>query len=171
MVTHDIDEALKLGDQIVVLKEGGILAQIGSPAELLANPADQFVADFLGESRGYHALNFERISDLAPERTPSAQLGEPVAAPDGAWVVICDAFEKPIAWARAENGIAAADGLSPATPVSQDHGSHRELLDAALSSPAGRAVLVDGAGGYVGTLGSDAVIRSAVDALAEERQI
>ncbi|WP_053384758.1 ABC transporter ATP-binding protein [Leucobacter celer] len=171
MVTHDIDEALKLGDQIVVLKEGGILAQIGSPAELLANPADQFVADFLGESRGYHALNFERISDLAPERTPSAQLGEPVAAPDGAWVVICDAFEKPIAWARAENGIAAADGLSPATPVSHDHGSHRELLDAALSSPAGRAVLVDGAGGYVGTLGSDAVIRSAVDALAEERQI
>ncbi|WP_449283753.1 ABC transporter ATP-binding protein [Leucobacter sp.] len=170
MVTHDIDEALKLGDQIVVLKEGGILAQIGSPAELLANPADRFVADFLGESRGYHALNFELISGLVPERTPSTQPGEAVAAPDEAWVVACDAFEKPVGWARAEGGSVATDRLTPATPVSHARGSHRELLDAALSSPAGRAIVVDDGGRYVGTLGSDAVIRSAVGALAEERR-
>lgn len=47
-VTHDIDEAFLLGDQVVILREGGHVAQQGSPAELLANPADDFVADFIG---------------------------------------------------------------------------------------------------------------------------
>ena len=58
MVTHDIDEALKLGDQVVVLREGGTLAQAATPAELLAAPKDAFVADFVGSARGYRALGF-----------------------------------------------------------------------------------------------------------------
>ena len=58
MVTHDIDEALKLGDQVAVLREGGTLAQLATPAELLAAPNDAFVADFVGSARGYRALGF-----------------------------------------------------------------------------------------------------------------
>jgi osmoprotectant transport system ATP-binding protein len=59
-VTHDIEEAFLLGDQIVILREGGQVAQIGSPAELLANPADDFVASFVGADRGRRSLHVER---------------------------------------------------------------------------------------------------------------
>jgi len=76
MVTHDIDEALKLGDQVVVLKEGGILAQVGTPEELLTQPADDFVARFLGQSRGYHALNLSKMGDFPIRPVASSQLDQ-----------------------------------------------------------------------------------------------
>ncbi|TFC84420.1 ATP-binding cassette domain-containing protein [Cryobacterium sp. TmT2-59] len=62
-VTHDIEEAFLLGDQVVILREGGRIAQIGSPAEILANPADDFVASFVGADRGKRALHLERRGD------------------------------------------------------------------------------------------------------------
>jgi osmoprotectant transport system ATP-binding protein len=51
-VTHDIDEAIKLGDRIAILREGGVLAQYDTPAAVLANPVDKFVADFVGLDDG-----------------------------------------------------------------------------------------------------------------------
>ncbi len=51
-VTHDVDEAVRLGDRIAVFRTGGHLVQCATPTELLARPADDFVADFLGASRG-----------------------------------------------------------------------------------------------------------------------
>jgi osmoprotectant transport system ATP-binding protein len=59
-VTHDIDEAFKLGDQVVILKKGGEIAQLGTPAEILAEPADDFVANFIGAGRGRRALRVEQ---------------------------------------------------------------------------------------------------------------
>ncbi|MGO4300088.1 ABC transporter ATP-binding protein [Leifsonia sp. RAF41] len=58
-VTHDIDEAFKLGDQVVIFRKGGIVAQKGTPAEILADPADEFVASFVGADRGRRALHVE----------------------------------------------------------------------------------------------------------------
>ena len=58
-VTHDIDEAFLLGTQVVILKRGGLVAQIGTPQEILANPADEFVADFVGAKRGKRRLSAE----------------------------------------------------------------------------------------------------------------
>ena len=58
-VTHDIDEAFLLGDQVVILEKGAKIAQLGSPAEILANPASEFVASFIGADRGKRALRFE----------------------------------------------------------------------------------------------------------------
>jgi osmoprotectant transport system ATP-binding protein len=55
-VTHDIDEAFLLGTQVVILKRGGVVAQVGSPADILADPADDFVADFVGAKRGKRRL-------------------------------------------------------------------------------------------------------------------
>ena len=55
-VTHDIDEAVKLGDRIAVLADGGVLAQLATPAELLASPANEFVSDFVGSERGLRRL-------------------------------------------------------------------------------------------------------------------
>lgn len=58
-VTHDIDEAFLLGDQVVILKKGGEVAQVGSPADILAHPADDFVRSFVGLDRGQRKLHVE----------------------------------------------------------------------------------------------------------------
>ncbi|KQR54650.1 ABC transporter ATP-binding protein [Leifsonia sp. Leaf336] len=59
-VTHDIDEAFRLGDQVVIFRKGGIVAQKGTPSEILASPADDFVASFVGADRGKRALHIEQ---------------------------------------------------------------------------------------------------------------
>lgn len=61
-VTHDVDEAFLLGDQIVILRTGGEVAQIGTPAEILANPADDFVASFVGADRGKRRLSIREVN-------------------------------------------------------------------------------------------------------------
>ena len=66
-VTHDIDEAIKMGDLVAVFQDGGILAQFGTPAEILANPASEFVARFVGADRGLKRLA------LQPRRRPRAR--------------------------------------------------------------------------------------------------
>jgi osmoprotectant transport system ATP-binding protein len=63
-VTHDIDEAIKLGDRIAVLREGGVLAQYATPSELLLHPADDFVEDFVGADRALKRLALERVGDV-----------------------------------------------------------------------------------------------------------
>ncbi len=56
-VTHDIDEAFAIADQVVVLRKGGVIAQVGSPSEILANPVDDFVASFIGADRTQRQLH------------------------------------------------------------------------------------------------------------------
>ena len=63
-VTHDIDEAIKMGDLVAVFQDGGVVAQFGTPAEILANPASEFVARFVGADRGLKRLALSRVSDL-----------------------------------------------------------------------------------------------------------
>jgi len=63
-VTHDIDEAIKVGDRIAILREGGVLAQYDSPAAILARPADDFVARFVGADRGLKRLALKRVSEV-----------------------------------------------------------------------------------------------------------
>jgi osmoprotectant transport system ATP-binding protein len=63
-VTHDIDEALKMGDRIAVLRPGGVLAQFATPTELLMHPADEFVEQFVGADRALKRLALTRVRDL-----------------------------------------------------------------------------------------------------------
>ena len=63
-VTHDIDEAIKMGDRIAILRQGGVLAQYATPDEILASPADDFVASFVGADRGLKRLSLTRLADL-----------------------------------------------------------------------------------------------------------
>jgi osmoprotectant transport system ATP-binding protein len=63
-VTHDIDEAIKLGDRIAILREGGTLAQYDTPAEILDHPADEFVADFVGADRALKRLGLATLADV-----------------------------------------------------------------------------------------------------------
>jgi osmoprotectant transport system ATP-binding protein len=60
-VTHDIEEAFLLGDQIVILRKGGVVAQVGTPAQILAAPADDFVSSFVGLDKGHRKLRIEEV--------------------------------------------------------------------------------------------------------------
>ena len=98
-VTHDIDEAFRLGDQVVIFRKGGIVAQQGTPSEILAAPADDFVASFVGADRGKRALHIER--------TPTGELlvdseGRPAGVLDGGAHREAKAATVPVAGAPAQ---------------------------------------------------------------------
>jgi len=78
-VTHDIDEAIKMGDRIAVMQRGGRLAQYASPAELLMFPTNRFVEDFVGADRALKRLALERVRDVDLWEAPLVRAGEPVA--------------------------------------------------------------------------------------------
>ena len=78
-VTHDIDEAIKMGDIVVVMQAGGHIAQMGAPAEILSHPASDFVARFVGADRGLKRLSLFRVDDITLEAPPTMQPGQPVA--------------------------------------------------------------------------------------------
>src|SRR5436190_9323010 len=81
-VTHDIDEAIKMGDRIAILREGGVLAQYATPDELLANPADDFVARFVGADRALKRLALSQLGDLDLSPPDGAAVNGPRAALD-----------------------------------------------------------------------------------------
>ncbi len=163
-VTHDIDEAVKLGDQVCVLRVGGTVAQVAAPAELLADPVDDFVADFVGRDRGYRALSFVAAGRISLDDEPTVRVGAPAAeaaaaATDG-WVLALDEAGRPQGWAQvsAIERTVTADRLHRGGTVSRVDGSLRALLDAALSSPTGRGVIADAEGRFLGTVKADDVL-------------
>jgi len=81
-VTHDIDEAIKMGDRIVILREGGELVQYDTPDNILANPADEFVAQFVGQDRGLKRLSLTSLGaiDLGPPGDASNGPAVPVTS-------------------------------------------------------------------------------------------
>ena len=86
-VTHDIDEAIKMGDRIAVLRQGGVLAQYGTADELLAHPADDYVADFVGADRGLKRLSLRRMREVVDDDAGAAA----ASLPDDAPIVDADA--------------------------------------------------------------------------------
>ncbi|WP_242885872.1 ABC transporter ATP-binding protein [Actinomadura litoris] len=156
-VTHDIDEAIKLGDRIAVFRTGGELVQVAAPEDLLAHPADDFVAGFVGQNRGIRSLSFADTAELSLRD----DLVRPVtAAPaDTAgldWVLVVDEARHPLGWVRGPEvtGPLADAALAPVGGTFQvGADSVRGALDAAVLSPAGLAVGVDGGGAVVGVTG------------------
>jgi osmoprotectant transport system ATP-binding protein len=96
-VTHDIDEAIKMGDRIAILREGGVLAQYDTPKRILAEPADDFVARFVGLDRGLKRLALSNLSDLSLEAADSRPDGTPAPAKaDRDRVVFVDDAGRPV---------------------------------------------------------------------------
>ncbi|MBO0881653.1 MAG: ABC transporter ATP-binding protein [Mycobacterium sp.] len=165
-VTHDIDEAIKLGDNVAVMRVGGSLAQFGPPADLLANPADAFVAGFVGRDRGYRALGFVAAGEFPLSHEDTVHIGEPLAAAqdkerDG-WVLVVDGNAAPQGWLGLRNtgirGDITPELLNLGGTLATVKGTLREALDAALSSPSGRGVIVDDHGQFVGTVTASQVL-------------
>jgi osmoprotectant transport system ATP-binding protein len=140
MVTHDIDEALTLGDRIAVLAPGGVLHQYASPLEILTRPATDFVASMVSKDRGFRQLSFATLQDV-----DASALGAPGA--DGlidlgalapGWKLRPGAFGGHAAWLDPSGAeFAAGPGVRRGDTV-------RSALDAVLASPVSAAPLVNG---------------------------
>jgi osmoprotectant transport system ATP-binding protein len=175
-VTHDIDEAIKLGDRVAVFRQGGILAQYDEPSVLLANPADDFVSSFIGRDRGYRALGFLTASGLNLGAVPCVRFGGTVAAAksqlEDGWAVAVDENNRPLGWLSAarlstvgdETEITADLLISGGSlyHVNPDQdttsGSLRAALDSALSSPSSHGIAVDETGSVVGCVRAEDVL-------------
>jgi osmoprotectant transport system ATP-binding protein len=106
-VTHDIDEAIKMGDRIAVMREGGRVEQYATPAELLMAPATEFVEDFVGADRALKRLALMRVRDINLWEAPLAFVGQAtaevrakLASPDVevAYPLLVDSERRPLGW-------------------------------------------------------------------------
>jgi osmoprotectant transport system ATP-binding protein len=138
-VTHDINEAIKLGDRIAVLKKGGVLAQYATPVELLMHPADGFVEDFVGSDRALKRLALTRASEV--ELRPVDD-GLPFA-------LVRDESGRPLAWER--------DGERHPVHTVRGEESLRDALSDLLASPVELGAVVDDEGRVTGVIGLDVI--------------
>jgi osmoprotectant transport system ATP-binding protein len=148
-VTHDIDEAIKLGDKVAIFRVGGHLAQVGTPQELLDEPADEFVADFVGRDRGFRGLSFVTAEKLEVEPV-SAYVDR--STDDGRLVLHDDG--RPQGWS-----VSGHDELRPMPGTFTTEDTLRLVTDLAITSPAGAAVRVDESGVADGVVAHEAIAR------------
>jgi osmoprotectant transport system ATP-binding protein len=182
LVTHDVEEAIKVGDLVAVYRPGGHLAQVDTPQRLLGAPVDDYVRDFVGFDRGIRRLSFFPAAglDLATDTVlPStASFADAMAAAKRAgqpWLLVIGADSRPLGWAATtelESGPAGSAlseaGLAPVGHTFRpDTDSLRAALDATILSRTERAVAVDSRGQVVGTTSYERLrdaIRAAEDA-------
>jgi osmoprotectant transport system ATP-binding protein len=161
LVTHDIEEAIKVGDLVALFRPHGKIAQLAPPEELLAAPADDYVAGFVGFDRGIRRLGFLPTDGLALDASPVLPADATVAkalAASQPWICVTDAERRPAGWVPAA-ALTAAPGDTPLGQVRTEPIGHaftvgtdslRAALDAAVLSPAGQAIGVDGDGRVLG---------------------
>ncbi|GAA3785868.1 ABC transporter ATP-binding protein [Streptomyces coacervatus] len=178
-VTHDIDEAVKIGTMVAVMRTGGHLAQFAPPAELLSNPADAFVEDFLGADRGIRRLSFFSSAGLDLLTTPIVAVdatAEQIAgrsAKDVPYLLVTDVDGKPLGWS--EPGALTAGDIDTARllpygrPFEHDKESLRAALDCAVLSPTGWAVAVGADGRVAGVVSQQTIGEAIRTAHAEGR--
>jgi osmoprotectant transport system ATP-binding protein len=161
-VTHDIDEAIKMGDRIAIMREGGKVAQYATPAELLMDPADEFVEDFVGADRALKRLAMMRVSDIDLWKAPLAHVGQASAEVraklEGAEVpypLLVDGERRPLGW-LSERDLAAeqvpARPDSPLGPLLDRDDVMRDALADLLQGEAQYAAVVDHEGRIDGVL-------------------
>jgi len=182
-VTHDIDEAIKMGDRIAVMRPGGHLAQYATPAELLLSPADEFVEQFVGADRALKRLALARVRDLALEPVVRVRYGDPVGwvreqlqASDGPVVpypLVVDADGRPLAWLDEDDlrGERVADGVGSVVATVERDDVLRDAFSDVLAHRVQYAAVVDGAGAVIGVLSSDAVARELAPGPAPARPL
>ncbi|MCK0176305.1 MULTISPECIES: ABC transporter ATP-binding protein [Mycobacteriaceae] len=165
-VTHDIDEAIKLGERVAVFGRGGKLQQYDPPARLLSNPANDAVAEFVGADRGYRGLQFFHSSGLPLHElrhVGESEIDALQLAP-GDWILVTRPDGTPYAWINAEgvelhrNGASLYDSTIAGGSLFRPDGTLRLALDAALSSPSGLGVAVDGDNQVLGGIRADDVL-------------
>jgi len=172
-VTHDVEEAIKVGDRVAVFRPGGTLAQVDPPSRLLARPLDDYVAGFLGFDRGIRRLSFfpartlQLDADpLVPDRTTVAEARTRAKESGQPWLLVTDPQRLPRGWVP----IAKLGELPVTRTLAEapfEAGAHtfrvatdslRAALDATILSPSGQAAGVDEAGRVLGVTSYDQLL-------------
>jgi osmoprotectant transport system ATP-binding protein len=163
-VTHDIDEAIRLGDLVAVYQAGGILAQFDTPEAILSSPASEFVARFVGVDRGLKRLSLSRVRDLTPSVSPLAHVGDDaadarartLANPESPWLLLLDARDRPLGWVHERRipaeGRLTAELAEPTKAILTPWMSLRDALSVMLDEQVITGVAVDAAGRALGVL-------------------
>ena len=160
-VTHDIDEAVKLGDRILILKEGAEIAQYDTPEAILAAPANEFVDDFVGAGSTLKQLSLSRVGDVELAETTTARVGEPVSdvlnrarANNDTSVVILDSRNRPCEWLllRELDGEVVPEFDHENMVCLDRRATLNDALDTMLSSSHGAAVVTGRRDEYVGVV-------------------
>jgi osmoprotectant transport system ATP-binding protein len=161
-VTHDIDEAIKMGDRIAIMRKGGRLEQYAPPAELLMHPANEFVEDFVGADRALKRLALQRVRDVDLWTAPLVRVGEPVAearakvaAGEVPYPLLVDDQDRPLGW-LSERGLAGEritrEVGSRAVPTIELDDVLRDALAGLLEEEVQYGPVIDHQGRAVGVL-------------------
>lgn len=164
LVTHDIDEAVALGDKVAVLNGGGVLEQFAAPDELLARPANEFVESFLGSERRLKRLSLVTVGDLDLAGGPIVATSDSIADArrvltewSSDWLGVIDADHRFAGWVPAACLDDAADIASldpePAAVQVGASSSLRQALEAILNTQSEVAVVVGEDGRFLGDSG------------------
>jgi osmoprotectant transport system ATP-binding protein len=170
-VTHDIDEAIKMGDRIAILAQHSQIAQYDTPETILTAPADGFVEDFIGSGAALKRLNLTRVNEVelgqwavAPMDEDRATLGQMLADSDRGSLLLVDDQNRPQRWITGRD--LARDGAPvdriglPATAQVEPHATLRDALDEMVTSTVGCAVVTDGQGRYQGVVDLGTVMKA-----------
>ena len=168
-VTHDVDEAIKMGDRIAILQRGGVLAQYDTPAAILANPASEFVERFVGADRGLKRLSLLRVRDLEHIEPVIVRAGEDRAGvrrrldrvEELTYALLVDAENRPLGWID-QHDLAGAgpidpEAATPGAPTVQPETTLRDALSALLGSSVQLGVVVDRRDSVLGLVSVDAI--------------
>ncbi len=166
-VTHDIDEAIKMGDLVVVFQAGGVVAQVGPPAEILASPASDYVARFVGTDRGLKRLSLFRVGELPLEPVVMAQVGSDGSiarrvAAEGTFrhVLVTDGGSRPIGWVHRDaltSGIVTAEQVESTSPLLDRRTTLKDALSMLLDADVQAGLVTDRTGAVRGMVTVDSI--------------
>ncbi|MFI7098447.1 betaine/proline/choline family ABC transporter ATP-binding protein [Streptomyces sp. NPDC050161] len=179
-VTHDFDEAIKLGDRIAVLRERSHIAQFDTPEAILTNPTDDFVSGFVGAGAALKRLNLTRVRDVGIVDFATAGVDDPLQdifdllrSGTTNEVLLLDRHRRPYKWlrrgdlSRAKGSLARAGTLVHDT-VTRD-ATLRDALEAVLTDNAGRVAVTGRRGEYIGVVDMETLMNNVHELLEADR--
>jgi osmoprotectant transport system ATP-binding protein len=179
-VTHDIDEAIKMGDRIVILAADSHIAQYDTPEAILTSPANGFVEDFIGSGAALKRLNLTRVREVelgqwavAPVHDDRDALRRLLAESEHGSLLLVDDHDRPLRWVTGRDLARDGDPVDriglPATAVVEPHATLRDALDEMVTSTVGCAVVIDGQGRYQGVVDMGTVMKAVDEMRASAR--
>ncbi|MFF3638948.1 betaine/proline/choline family ABC transporter ATP-binding protein [Streptomyces sp. NPDC002250] len=179
-VTHDFDEAIKLGDRIAVLREHSHIAQFDTPEAILTNPADDFVSGFVGAGAALKRLNLTRVRDVEMRDYPTVTVDTPLQQIFGLLrgsgtneILLLDKRRRPYKWLRRGDLMRARGSLARAGTLVHDtvtrDATLRDALEAVLTDNAGRVAVTGRRGAYIGVVDMETLMNSVHELLEADR--
>ncbi|MFE2484989.1 betaine/proline/choline family ABC transporter ATP-binding protein [Streptomyces mirabilis] len=179
-VTHDFDEAIKLGDRIAVLREHSHIAQFDTPEAILTNPADDFVSGFVGAGAALKRLNLTRVRDVEITDCPTVTVDDPLQeifnklrSSGTNEILLLDRRGRPYKWLRRGDLMRARGSLARAGTLVHDtvtrDATLRDALEAVLIDNTGRVAVTGRRGEFTGVVDMETLMNSVHELLEEDR--